>query len=269
METTHYQQFLTQEFTRRVERNPRYSLRAFAKAISMDIASLSQVLNGKRLLSIKKAELVMKILDLNIEERAMFLVTLAKEHEQKKKRSNPLAKKILTTHRSYSGKARNLSIEHFTIISEWYHTAIMELTYVKSFKSEPNWIAKKLNITPMQATLAVQRLLELELLEMREGKLVKTSQRLLTVDRHMTSVALKKRQKQIIEKSLYSLENDPIEVRNHSAMTMAIDPEHIPEAKRRINDFLNEMAVFLETGNQQQVYEMTFNLFPLQRGADK
>ncbi|MGE3609227.1 MAG: TIGR02147 family protein [Bacteriovoracaceae bacterium] len=264
METTNYQQYLTHEFARRLERNPRYSLRAFAKAIGMDIAALSQILNGKRLLSLKKAEHILKVLELNIEEREMFLTSLAQDHQLKKKKIDSKVLRILGTVKSQQ-KVKNLATEQFAMISEWYHAAILELTFVSHFESDPTWIAKKLNITKMEATLAIKRLLELELLEIKDGRLLKTSQRLITVDRHMTSAALKKRQKQVIEKSLFSLENDPIEKRNHSAMTMAIDPALIPEAKKRIDTFLNEMAQFLETGNQQIVYEMTFNLFPLQR----
>lgn len=46
-----FHQALQLEFGRRRERNPRYSLRAFARDLGTDHASLSQILRGRRTLS--------------------------------------------------------------------------------------------------------------------------------------------------------------------------------------------------------------------------
>ena len=43
-----FREVLQNELTRRRARNPRYSLRAFARALSLDHSSLSQLLRGKR-----------------------------------------------------------------------------------------------------------------------------------------------------------------------------------------------------------------------------
>ncbi len=95
METNHIQ-FITREYLRRLERNPRYSLRAFAKALSIDIGTLSQILSGKRLLSYKKSEQVLDLLELNLDEKETFLQSLAREHKnQDKKRLSPKIKEIL------------------------------------------------------------------------------------------------------------------------------------------------------------------------------
>ena len=43
-----FQDWLVSEFTSRCKRNPRYSMRAFAKQLDMDPSSVSQLLSGKR-----------------------------------------------------------------------------------------------------------------------------------------------------------------------------------------------------------------------------
>ncbi len=254
---------MTREFTRRVEKDPRYSLRAYASALKIDIAALSQILSGKRLLSMKKAHQVLDVLDLSNKERELFFQTLAFDHSQKQRVSSEV-KEFLKKPSAFK-KVKNLEIEQFSVISDWYHYAILEMTFLENFQSKPLWISRRLNISVMEVKLAIARLLELELLEWKGEQLVKTQMQLMTKDRHLTSSAHKKRQKQILEKSLFSLENHAIESRNHTAMTMAIDPASIPEAKKRINDFMNELTTFLESGERKNVYEMTINLFSLEK----
>jgi uncharacterized protein (TIGR02147 family) len=104
----------------------------------------------------------------------------------------------------------------------------------------------------------------------KNGTLVKADGQVLTADRMLTTAAHRKRQRQILEKSLHALENDPVEQRNHSAMTMAIDPSRLSEAKRRIDEFTQELCKFLETGVRSQVFEMQVSLFShtqLKKGA--
>jgi transcriptional regulator with XRE-family HTH domain len=47
----HFRTALKSEFRRRSERNPRYSLRAFARDLGCDHGTLSQILRGRRSLS--------------------------------------------------------------------------------------------------------------------------------------------------------------------------------------------------------------------------
>lgn len=47
-----------------------------------------------------------------------------------------------------------------------------------------------------------------------------------------------------------------------TSATVAIDPKRIPEAKKRIQDFLYELIQLMGNGNPQEVYLMNFNLFP-------
>jgi hypothetical protein len=54
----HLQDELQAEFARRKQRNPRYSLRAFARDLATSHASLSQVLHGRRQVSSRMAGLL-------------------------------------------------------------------------------------------------------------------------------------------------------------------------------------------------------------------
>jgi uncharacterized protein (TIGR02147 family) len=264
MNESAYIKYIRKELSNRIEKNSRYSLRAFAAALKVNVGTLSQVLAGKRELTFKMAQEIMPKLSLTPMEESRFMESLIKATKKRGlQRVHPdLKKMILQPERL---KPTELTLDVFHVIADWYHYAILDLPYLKDFKSDANWIAKRLGISLTEATMAIQRLCSLELMEWKNGKLIKTNGALTTADKSVTTSALKKRQKQILQKSIESLEKDSIEIRNHSAMTMAICSHKIPEAKKRIEAFLLEMSSFLEDGEQDRMYEMTINLFPLDK----
>jgi uncharacterized protein (TIGR02147 family) len=266
MERMHYyQQRIQASLSERIERNPRYSLRAFAKILGLQPSALSQIISGKRFPSSKLASRLFSVLNLSPLEEQEFLKSLAQAKVGAGlKRVSPQLRNLLSQ-KAVPAATKDISLDLFRTMAEWYSSAILELTYLKGFKSDAQWIATQLGITVLEASTAIQRMLELELLQLVDGRLQKTNEQLVTADRHLTTKAHKNRQKKILEKSIDSLQNDPIAKRNHTAMTFAINSKKIPEAKARIEKFMNEMTLFLEEGEQDHVYEMTVNLFPLQK----
>jgi hypothetical protein len=79
---------------------------------------------------------------------------------------------------------------------------------------------------------------------------------------------LKKNQKQFLEKAIYSLENDPLEERSHTNMTMAIDSKKMELAKQMIREFQMALCNVLETGKRDQVYNLSVALYPLQKNKE-
>ena len=53
--------------------NPHYSLRAFSRDLNLHCATLSQILNGKRGLPLKRATDVVIKLDLSPQEKTLFM----------------------------------------------------------------------------------------------------------------------------------------------------------------------------------------------------
>ena len=259
-----YNQCLKKELSERCERNPRYSVRAFARALGVDVGALSRLLAGKQVPSYKLAQKLMAALALNPEEAESFIASVAETQRSRNlQRLSPLLRRHQGTGSS-SARPVDLSIDLYRVISDWYHFAILELTFVEGFESNPRWIAKELGISAAEASLAIERLMKFGLLSEQDGKLVKTEEQLSTVDKHLTTPALRKNQKQFLEKAIHSLENDPIEERNMSSMTMAIDPEKLPLAKLMIREFNQNLCKFLESGSRKRVYNLEIALYPIQ-----
>ena len=263
-ETPYYRNLLEKKFASKVAHNPRYSLRAFAKSLNVQPGTLSQILSGKRQVSVKIARRFFTALSLSPSEQMQFLHSIAETKKQLGHvRMNPELKRILA--RPMRPEPTDIKLDTFAVISEWYHYAISQMTYLPDFRPDPKWIAEELEITPTEALLALNRLRELDILEEKDGKLVRTHRWSDTLDKQTTSAAQKRRQKQILEKSIHALENVPLQERNHSAITLPIELARVPEAKKMIQEFLWDLTQFLSAGKKERVYELTVNLFPLQR----
>lgn len=252
--TTHFEHsfktVLQEELVERCRKNSSYSLRSFAKFLSVSPAALSDMLNGKRTITNKSIEKFGLALGLGLKEI---------EGYQKNKLRN------LETPVN-NNPYRQVTLDQFAIISDWYHYAMIELLKVPGFSKDILKISRALGITKMEAQLAVERLLRLELLEYdEEGELRDTSSGFSTnISESLTSQGSRKLQKQILEQSLYALENISIDQRNHTSMTMAIDPALLPEAIKRLAAFRRELCAFLESqGNPKEVYQLSLSLFPV------
>lgn len=265
-EAAFYRTILQTELARRCEKNARYSLRAFAKGLGFNSAVISQILSGKRIPSAKTATKLAQGLNLSPEQEHDFFSSLADvQRTRGLQRMSPVFKKLNESELSRQGPPADLSIDTFRIISDWYHYAILELSCTEGFKSNINWIAKELRIGVTETKLAIERLLKLGLLGEKNGVFFKTTERLTTADKHLTTPALRKYQKQILEKAIESLENDPIDIRSMSSMTMSVDPKNILFAKKLIDECTKQISALLRSGNQTEVYQLQVSLYPLQK----
>lgn len=161
---------------------------------------------------------------------------------------------------------RQITIDQYALISDWYHYAIIELIKVKDFKTDNAWIAEALSISKSEANIAIERLIRLHLIEVdASGNLIDTSTGYSSnISENLTSNGSRELQKQILGQAIDALENIPLKLRNQTSMTMAIDPASVPEAIKRIAKFRRELCEYLESqGTPKQIYQLSVSLFPV------
>lgn len=232
--------FLTNEFVRRKRKNPHYSLRAFARDLGLNVASLSQTLAGKRDLSAQNKALVAEKLCLSPLEQSKL--------GNKTKRSATVFDPIAE--------------DRFHLMSEWYYFAILSLARIRRNRADAWWVAKRLGISAIEARAALERLQRLGYIKITRGKLVRTAAPLTTTN-DVPSAALRKFNKQFLELAAKSIDRDTVDKRQTVTMTMAINPKRIPDAKQMVLEFRNRLCDFLEEGAQNEVYSLAIQLFPL------
>ena len=249
-----YKIWLQSELMRRCHDNPKYSLRAFSASLKLSPSFLSKVLSGKRSLTLKTANKILPSLDLSPQEKESFLHLVFEDRQT-------------STSSPKQGQVEDytlLTMDAFSIISDWYHYAITELTSLEDFENDPRWISKKLGISVIETKMALQRLKRLRILNEKNGELIKSSESLTTTT-DISSTALKKFHQQPLEMALRSLREDDVLERDFTSMTMAINENKLPFAKKRIKNFRRALCKQLSKGKKTRVYNLCIQLYPLSK----
>ena len=144
----------------------------------------------------------------------------------------------------------------------------MELTYISGFKADPKWIARKLFITVEEAKSATERLKRLGLLLEENGSLIKSPRNLTNDGSINTSGAHKELQKQVLNKALIAIDECPAQEKDITSMTMAIDTANLDKARLLIQKFRRDLCDLLENGNQEQVYNLGIQLYPISKSGE-
>lgn len=160
---------------------------------------------------------------------------------------------------------RDVSLDYFFVLSEWYHFAILSLLDTPGSVFEAKWISKRLGISIMEAKLAIERLKSLDLIEKTDGRW-KQKGGPIRVNESEANSASRKFQKDLLLKAIQSLEKDPQPSRDISSMTFCMNPERVTYAAERIAQFRRELSRELETEHHvTEVYQLTIQLFPLSK----
>jgi uncharacterized protein (TIGR02147 family) len=222
--------------------NPKYSLRAFATDLGVPVSNLSGVIKGSKGLSRRTAAKIATRLGFNESEASWFVnLVMASDGRSKRIRSN--AEKSLKQKRDtlHKNDYKELSVEVFKIISNWYHHAILELVTLKTFRNDNAWIAKKLGISEIEVKMAIERLMRLEMLEVKKGKLFPTELNTRTSN-DISSDAIKKFHKQMLQKAMDCIVLQNIDKRDISHAILTINSKDLPEIKRKIQKFRDELC---------------------------
>ena len=231
---TDFREYLRGELVRRCKANPKYSLRAFAKALRVGPSFLSMLLNAQRPITssfIRRAAPRLSVSPVQLEG---FLSSIDTRSMDRAPTDSPIL------------KYRQIAMDHFQIIAEWYHYAILELVAVRDFKPDYRWVSKTMGVSITEIKAAVERLKRVGLLEVdKNGRWINTNGNNTNLDNAMVAVARRSLQKQILEKAIYALEEIPFENRDQSSMTLAIDRKLLSEARKKITEFRRSLIVFL------------------------
>jgi uncharacterized protein (TIGR02147 family) len=247
-------QILSEEFEERKTRNSRYSLRAFAKSLAINPSTLCSVLKGKRALPQKDLIHIADRLKLEPGKKKKFI-------NNKFKNVRKLAEIINIKVKTHDSML--LEPSHYKVIADWEYYAFFSLLELKQFQYNNSWIAKKLNISENRVIDIVDDLLNCHLLKINaDGQPERIFKKLNTTD-DIFSEALIEAHKGALTKAEESLNTTPVELRDFSSTTVAIDPNNIESAKLLIREFKSKLALLLSDGEKTEVYHLGVQLFPL------
>jgi uncharacterized protein (TIGR02147 family) len=235
---------LLEHYEKRRVKNPAYSHHAFAQLLGVSSGALSEIFRGKRRLSKKKALTLATTLELRKSEWQQFMSAFDGDAADA------------------SLKYSKIQMDHYKIISDWQHLALLSLIETSSFENDSQWIARKLGISQANARSAMDRLIETNLVSMVGNKPRRTSERITTAD-GVTNLPLRAAHRKSMELASSALDKISVDMRDFVPMTSAVDLDKIPEVKKIIRKCLNQISTLLDEGNRTEVYKISVQFFPL------
>ncbi|MGK5085053.1 TIGR02147 family protein [Bdellovibrionota bacterium FG-1] len=263
--------YLLEVFQSRRERNPSYSMSAFARDLGASVSLLSRVLSGTRPMTLKFAAQVSEALALKEPESNVLLLSVLQASSKNAKISmkvrarleRKVAEAVAT---NQAATYTTLEIEQFRAMANWHHLAILNLVTLDDFQSQPAQIAHRLGITTAEARSAIERMIAIGLLqEDPEGRLRRTRQSFY-VKTNRSEFAVRKFHQQMIEKASQELQKTSdadFSRRLINGITFACAPEHLELIKDKIDRLQDEILALTQDGAKDSVYQMNVQFFPL------
>lgn len=259
-----YREQLRAVFMKRLEKNKKYSLRAFARDLFLDPGQLSLVLNGKKNISLSKASELSKLLFKNPREMVIFFHSVEMELAENTDAKNRILKKIQAQLKSHQEAHSNISDDEFEIISNWYNIPLLELAGIKSLDVTVTVAAGYFGITEVEALLGLEALTRLGFIK-KTGKHYKRLKHVSTTT-EIPSLAIKRFHQQMLQKSQRALFQQELRKRYISGLTISLPADKIDELKKMIvehEDRLREFAHSLRDEPDQVIYQASTQLISL------
>ncbi len=262
---TNYREVLKAGFTKLAEAQPNLSMRVYASHLGLAASTLHEILNGKKSLSFERAHQIAGKMKLTGEETEYFcLLTQLESVKSDDLKINILTK--IAQQNPQFGK-RDLSVDRFKTISEWYHFAILAYAELPDVELSPKSISENLGISMIHAEEALARLLRLDILAHgTDGKLTPQHDRFF-VESTTPNTGLKQYHEQLLTKAQAAIFDQDPKDRIVASETLSISVEDMPHYDQAIDEFLAKIKA-IQTQSQKKkdcVYTIVLEFFRLNK----
>ncbi len=240
--------FLEEELLRRTRANGRYSLRSFARDLGMSPGELSEILRGKRKLSLKAAAKISEVLGFSAEEERYFY-RLLRSSESANSRPTQLT-------------TETLSVDLFHVVSDWYCFAILNLAETPGFLWDAAKIAKRLGITAQEVRDALLRLERVGLIE-SDGTSFRVAKDFVFTSEGVPSEAIRHYHRSLLEKAKSAVDVQPVFERYMSGLGLSLDQKDLGDLHKDFALFMQQIAKKYGNRKGSEVYHLELAFFRL------
>jgi uncharacterized protein (TIGR02147 family) len=257
---------LKKYFEKKKASHPGYSLRQLSLRIGVSPSFISRIFSGERPVPFPLLLRLCRELDIDAEMtqalRESHLATLE---------GLPSAKAPLRGKAEIRTKMEEWepgSKPFFQILRQWFYIPIMEFTKLNGFDGRIETIALRLGLSPTAVEIAVREMISLSLLKSENG-LIKPMHRKLRLASPKALKEIRRFHDQMLGRAQQCLrtetDTDDFRRRLITGITVTASPEKIDEAKKKLGEFLYELANELTEEQGSEVYHIAVQLFPLTR----
>lgn len=226
-------------------RNPRLSKRGFAQRVGLSSGALSEILAGKRPLTVPMKKKIAAKLQLSPGDEAEFFDDAIPE-----------------SMRPQRLEYMRMSADQFHLISDWWHYGLLNLLNTKDFRPNAGWMAKRFGLTAQVVQDAWERLIRLGYLVKTGAKVTRKHPKMETTD-DLFDLSVRKSHLEDLKLMENSLLEVPVGLRDQTSITLSVSRKDLPKAKEMIRLFQDQFANRFEKTAGDDVYRLSVALFPL------
>ena len=256
-------EFLSAWMHDRKLRNPRTSLNASAAYLKMAPSMLSQVISGKRNISVKQANHIGERLRLTLKEKK-HLELLAEHALNEHNQTEISALLRVSALESQRSRPHEELFQHF---SQWYSLPILVLCSQPDLCISPEEIAERLAIDLSLVLESLERMERIGILNRNPetGMLNRTGTEIL-FSTEGKSEALREFHKQMLNRTASSIDKTAIEERYIGTETFRFSKKKMPAARAIIDHCLDSLLALEKesmTEDESSLYHAGVQLFKL------
>ncbi len=265
-----FRAYLRAYYASEKNRRSSFSYRYFARRAGQASPNfLKLVIDGKRNLGKESISAFATALELDPDEANFFADLVAFNQATTQEEKNRYFSKIAAS--SNFRKAGRIEGELFEYLSHWHIPVIRELTARKDFRDDPKWIAVQLRpaISVREAAHAMKILLRLGLIRRTDDGRIERGEPSLTTEHEVQSVGVVNYHVEMLNRAMEALNSVAQAERDVSALTVCIKASTVPEIKKRIHAFKEELLALCDADNNPEVvFQIGIQCFPLSKRPD-
>lgn len=254
--------FLADELDRRATRNPKYSLRAFARDLGISFSRLSEVISKNEGINRSTAVKIADRLKMSELEKEYFEQLVLARHGRTVDLRTRAENKIKTF------KAKR----HFTLLREnfnglltkWYYVPLMEFLTLKE-TADFTEVGKALDISKDEVAAAVSHLTDLGYIESKGNGRWKKSSPFLKIESATPARSIRDYHASLLDKAHLALQTQPIAKRKYLSTVFGVRKEFVEEARKELENFnRNFIDRFAAEDEADSVYCFAVQLYPIE-----
>jgi len=258
-----YRELLKQYYQQRKDAMPLYSYRMMGQKLGLDASQLFRILQKEQHLPSRCVPLAKDLLGFTGRSAEYFdLLVAAYRTHVPAKRSELLEKAFMLR----DVERCSVQNKELRFLSQWWIPAVRSYLEISGGKANPVEIAERLHprITQEQATEAIELLKELGFVKKLSSGRLGLSQTHLTASGPEKSRAVREFQKQALTLGISALDGIPVEERDISTLTLAVDADCFSDLREMAREFRRQVQKRVEESTSpDRVMQMTMTFYPL------
>lgn len=259
-----YRFFLTDYLNQQKATSRGFSLRSFAQKAGVAASLLNDILSKRQNLTVQSMHKYAIAIELGVKEIAYFEALVSFNNASTNQEKNRFFGEMV--HLRGRSAVKFIDHQQYEYFSEWYHSVVRELVTHGGLGCDAEKISQCTDpvVSPAKVKKSIALLQELGLIYETDG-VWHASDKVLSSEYQIQSVALKNYHTGMLDRAVESLDKHTSDEREFQGLTLSVSKATFMQMKNRIRSFSDELLAMAASENvgADEVYQINLQMFPL------